>query len=145
MSGPLVVVVASLTSAWLAVKSDDGVIAEDYYKQGLEINKRHPLMTPDPARSLGATITVSARGEVRALLEGLVDAPRELRLELARPGLAGGREIVVLRPDADGEYVGELAWQAPGRWIVTLESSEWRLPTTVATRLSELRLGVAER
>ena len=73
------------------------------------------------------------------------EAPTELRLELARPGLANGREVVVLRPDADGEYVGTLAWQAPGRWIVTLQSTAWRLPTTVTSRLSEFRLGTAER
>src|SRR5438309_2026759 len=38
-SGPFVVVIASLASAWLAVRSDDGVVARDYYKRGLLINR----------------------------------------------------------------------------------------------------------
>ena len=40
MAGPFVVVIASLACAWVAIDSDDGVVAQDYYKQGLAINKR---------------------------------------------------------------------------------------------------------
>src|SRR2546429_2682579 len=40
VAGPSLVVVASLASAWIAVKSDDGVVAEDYYRQG-------PLSKPE--------------------------------------------------------------------------------------------------
>jgi hypothetical protein len=143
MAGPLVVVLASLASAWLAVKSDDGVVAGDYYKRGLEINRKLPLAVVDPASRIGATITVSPQGEVRARVEGAADAPGELRLELSRPG-ATGTKTMVLRADADGAYVGALAEPGPGRWIVTLESSGWRLPTTVTSRLSDIRLGIAE-
>jgi len=143
IAGPLAVVIASLASAWLAVRSDDGVIADDYYKQGLQINRRLPFAAPDPARRLGATITVTARGEVLAHIEGLADPPQELRLELSQPGKA--HDVVTLRPGPSGEYVGALAHQAPGRWIVTLESTAWRLPTTVTSRLSGVRLGTAER
>jgi hypothetical protein len=146
MAGPFVVIIASLASAWMAVKSDDGVVAEDYYKQGLSINQRLKRMAPDPERQLGATVTVTARGEVRVLMEGLVEAPKNLRLKLAHPATATRDEIVILRPGPDGDYVGTLPEQTPGRWIITLESSTWRLPTTtVAGRLSEIRLGTADR
>jgi hypothetical protein len=145
MAGPLVVVAASLASAWIAVRSDDGVVADDYYKQGLAINRRLQRADADPARHLGATIAVTTQGEVRVLIEGLVDAPRELRLQLARPGAATGNAIVHLRPGPDGEYIGVLPEQTSGRWIVTLESGTWRLPTTVTGELSEIRLGTAER
>lgn len=37
--GPAVVVVAGLTTLWIAVKMPDPVIAADYYRQGIEINK----------------------------------------------------------------------------------------------------------
>lgn len=39
IAGPLVVVVASLTTFYLAVRTPDPVISDDYYRQGLEINK----------------------------------------------------------------------------------------------------------
>ena len=145
MAGPFFVIVASLASAWMAVRSDDGVVADDYYKQGLSINRRLQRADVDPGRQLGATITVTTLGEVRVLMEGLVDAPKELRLKLKRPA-ATRDEIVILRPGPDGEYVGMLSEQTPGRWIVTLESSTWRLPTTTITgRLSRIRLGTADR
>ena len=55
-------------------------------------------------------------------------------------------EIAILKPGPDGDYVGVLDVQKPGRWIVTLESAAWRLPTTtVAGPQSEIRLGAADR
>ena len=145
MAGPLFVVAASLASAWIAIRSDDGVVADDYYKQGLSINRKLKYVDVKPARPVGATITVTARGEVRAWIEGLADSPKGLRLELARPGVASTTMRVALNPGPDGDYVGQLAPQPPGRWVVTLESRAWRMPTTVTEQLSDIRLGSAER
>lgn len=39
LAGPAVVVVASFVTLWLAMRSPDPVVAEDYYRQGIEINK----------------------------------------------------------------------------------------------------------
>lgn len=39
IAGPAVVVVAGVVTAWLALRSPDPVLAEDYYRRGLEINK----------------------------------------------------------------------------------------------------------
>ena len=39
IAGPAAVVVASLATAWLAVNGQDPVVAEDYYRRGLEMNK----------------------------------------------------------------------------------------------------------
>ncbi|HAY26471.1 MAG TPA: hypothetical protein DIT03_10490, partial [Candidatus Accumulibacter sp.] len=40
MLGPLVVVIAGLVTAYLAVVSNDGLVVDDYYKEGLGINQR---------------------------------------------------------------------------------------------------------
>ena len=40
VGGPLIVVVAGFTTLWLAVRTPDPVIAEDYYRRGIEINER---------------------------------------------------------------------------------------------------------
>lgn len=40
ISGPAAVVVAGLLTAWVAIASPDPVVAEDYYRQGIEINKQ---------------------------------------------------------------------------------------------------------
>ncbi len=39
IAGPAAVVVASFVMAWIAVSNPDPVVAEDYYRRGLEINK----------------------------------------------------------------------------------------------------------
>ena len=39
ISGPAVVVVAALVTAWIAVVYQDPVLDEDYYRRGVEINK----------------------------------------------------------------------------------------------------------
>jgi hypothetical protein len=39
ISGPLVVVVAGVVTAWIAFTQQDPVLAQDYYRQGLNINK----------------------------------------------------------------------------------------------------------
>ena len=39
ISGPAVVVVAGLATAWIAVHGADTLVTEDYYRRGIEINK----------------------------------------------------------------------------------------------------------
>jgi hypothetical protein len=39
LAGPFVVVVASFITLWLAMQKPDPVVDEDYYRQGIEINR----------------------------------------------------------------------------------------------------------
>ncbi len=39
IAGPAIVVVAGFATLWLAIRMPDPVVADDYYRQGLEINK----------------------------------------------------------------------------------------------------------
>jgi len=39
IAGPAAVVLAGLVTAWIAVHGQDPVVAEDYYRRGIEINK----------------------------------------------------------------------------------------------------------
>jgi hypothetical protein len=48
ISGPLLVVIAGFVTAYIAIRNPDPVIAEDYYRQGLEINQS----LKDPTRSM---------------------------------------------------------------------------------------------
>lgn len=50
-SGPAVVVVAALVTAWIAVHGQDPVIDENYYQNGLNINQQlaHPQKSLVPA------------------------------------------------------------------------------------------------
>ena len=141
MAGPFAVVVASLASAWIAAATDDGVVAEDYYKQGLLINRRLAASGAERVRDPVATIGFRADGEVRVHLEA-GPPPSRLQLKLERPG---GREsrTLALSIAEGGDWIGQLGTEAPGRWIVKIESDRWALPvTTIAGIPSEIRLGI---
>ena len=56
ISGPAVVVVAGFVTLWLAVSSSDGLVAEDYYKQGLAINR--VIEREEAAQKLGLTARI---------------------------------------------------------------------------------------
>jgi len=144
IAGPLVVVVASLASAWIAAHSDDGLVAEDYYKQGLLINQK--LARTPRAANLPpeATISVEPGGVVRVRLQSPPAAPSLLKLTLARPGLLHHNHVVQLARIDSRDWTGAMPELVPGRWLVTLESDAWRLPmTTVIGPFHAITLGAA--
>ena len=52
IAGPAIVIVAGFVTLWLAVSRPDPVVAEDYYRQGIEINKT----LANPEKSLAPAI-----------------------------------------------------------------------------------------
>jgi hypothetical protein len=145
IAGPFLVVVASLASAWIAVRSDDGLVAEDYYKQGLLINQKLAHVARATERVPDATISVQAGGIVRVRLHGPSTAPARLRLTLMRPDEPDHHAHVVQLARSDGgDWTGAMPRLVPGRWLVTLESDAWRLPvTTVIGPFEAITLGAA--
>ena len=138
-AGPAAVVVASLLTLWLAIRSNDGLVAADYYKLGLTINRR--LASTPPARDPGARLTIAERGEVTVRIDAPVP-PEHLRLTIRRPAQRDGTQALELRPTGDGMWVGAMHDVSPGRRIVALESNDWRFPISVVERLpADLRLG----
>ena len=147
-AGPVLVVVASLATAWLAASRNDPVVADDYYKLGLTINRRLAA-TPVPPSAPRATIVIAAGGEVRVRLGPPADAaplplPEHLRLTVVRPGEHTATGALVLDRGETDDFVGVLSDVSAGRRIVTLESDAWRLPVTVVERLpATITLGAA--
>jgi hypothetical protein len=39
IAGPALVVLAGIATVWIAMRTPDPVVAEDYYRRGVEINK----------------------------------------------------------------------------------------------------------
>jgi len=147
-AGPCAVVVASLFTAWIAVKSDDGLVAQDYYKRGLLINQTLAHTPSSAVTDLHAAVRVAGDGAVYATVDAAPGAtiawPATLTLRLAHPERATPELVAILARQPDGGYLGKLPEQTRGRWIVILESDAWRLPaTTVAGRLTGVELGAA--
>ena len=144
-AGPAIVVIAALVTAYIAASGADPVLAEDYYKRGLLVNRTIAAQPRADAAPSGATLRLESDGAVRAELVGAGAAPPPLlRLTLAAPGHASVRAVALAR-GGDGAYAGRADPLPPGRWIVTLESDAWRLPTTVVGGApAVVRLGRAE-
>jgi hypothetical protein len=125
----------------IAVRSDDGVIAGDYYKRGLLVNQRLPkdgAVTPHYA----GTLALRAGGEIVVHPEAGGPPGDFLRVALYHPG-SGTRETVTLRRDESGAFTGVAAESHAGRWIVTFQSTTWSLPTTVIERGDEVRVATS--
>ena len=73
-AGPAIVVVASFATLWLAASSDDGVIADDYYKRGLLINREIDRTARAEALHLRAVLRVTREGMASLAIDGLGDA-----------------------------------------------------------------------
>lgn len=130
MAGPAIVVVAGFITLWLAIKSDDGLVADDYYKQGMTINQS--LQRDHMAGSLGlhADVMKSDLG-IRLLLaaEGSTKLPDAIILKLAHPTQAGRDQLVQMVLEGQGFYSGKLVADISGRWLVLIEDplGKWRL------------------
>ncbi|NWG32212.1 MAG: FixH family protein [Rhodocyclaceae bacterium] len=132
MSGPFIVIIAALTSAWIAIKSDDGLVSEDYYKQGLAAGET--LARSRLAETLGITVAMRLEGDRVRVRLGSRDAvaPAALRLTLSHPTRAGIDQLAILKPNGD-EYVGELNLPASGHWLLIVEdeAKTWRVMGSV--------------
>lgn len=137
MLGPAIVVVAGFVTLWLAMSSNDGLVADDYYKQGLAINQT--LARSDLSRAMAvvarlrvdggqATVRLSAR-------EGVV-LPARLSLTFSHPTRSGLDRTIVLSGSA-GQYGGIAPALGNGRWQVLIEDADRTWMLSGAIRLPE--------
>ena len=132
-AGPAVVVVASLVTAWLALTRSDDVVADDYYKLGLTINRRLAATAPLPA--VGATVEISAGGDVRVRLSQTTPLPARLRMTVGRPVERVASTAIALNHRGGRDFAGALPDLGGGRRVITLEADAWKLPVTIVERL----------
>lgn len=125
MAPPAVAVVAGIATIWIAAATSDGLVAEDYYKQGLAINR--VLAREEHARELGITAQIEiGDGRMRVRLEGA--APEAVFAHLAHRTRAGYDQRLRLARVGDG-YEADMAPLAPGGWRVWIEDPQgsWRI------------------
>ena len=151
MIAPATAVLAGAMMLWLAITSYDGLVSDDYYKQGLAINQS--LRRDERAAELGyqAHASLSEDGSrVRVLLLGAQNSslPATLQLRLAHPTRAGRDQTTVLHAQLPGRYEAKLIPPEVGRWRVSIEdvpgtwrlAGAWHLPQDRAIVLEALSL-----
>jgi hypothetical protein len=125
MAGPASVLVAGAVTIWIAIASADGLVAEDYYKQGLAINR--VLAREETARRLGLTARVDLSSSIVVELQGA--KPEALFVHLVHATRAGYDVRLRLAPTPTGAYAAELPPMPPGRWRIAIEDPRgtWRI------------------
>ena len=143
MAGPATVLVAGAITTWIAFATSDGLVAQDYYKQGLAVNRL--IEKEERAARLGLRGRVELPGDrhrVRVNLDGA--DPAQLLLHFAHATRQGHDLALRLARVGPGRYEAAVPGELPaGRWNLSMEApgGEWRLTGAWSGREPAFELG----
>ncbi|HEX5094043.1 MAG TPA: FixH family protein [Burkholderiales bacterium] len=125
MGPPAVAVVAGLLTWWIAAHGADPLVAEDYYRQGLAVNRDLAREARAHELRLSAEVQLGG-GRIRVSLEGA--APEALFVQVTHRTRAGFDQRLRLA-HAGGAYEAQMLPLPPGGWRVRIEDPRgtWRL------------------
>ena len=121
MAGPAAVLVAGAITTWIAFSTSDGLVAEDYYRQGLGINRS--LARADAARNAGVVAHLEFAGDrsrIAVTLEGPF-APQTLELRFAHATRAGLDRHLRLARTGERRYEAAFQPLAQGHWRLSVD------------------------
>ena len=131
-------VFAGIFMTYLAVNSEDGLVIDDYYKQGLAINQNLQRDRTATELGLSAELNVDAYGDMITLTfdkGALQQYPEQLTLHLQHATQADFDQILPLVRAPNDQYVGHLTEAIrDGVWHITLTTEKWRLVDRVHWR-----------
>ena len=124
---PFTAVVAGIITINIAIQSDDGLVVDDYYKQGLGINQT--LQRDQLARDMKieADLFVESKKLKMRLTGAVSDA--NLTLSFIHP-TQGQRDVVLnMIRFTDNAYEAELDKKLTGNWnlLIEPENKKWRI------------------
>ncbi len=126
---PATAVIAGMFTIYLAVSSNDGLVVDDYYKQGLEINR---VLERDKAAELhGLKANLSFIGKEFINLQ--LDAnpnyqlPAEISLNFSHHTRSGFDKTITLKRMSNNNYQGKMPKLILGEWTITIQADDWRL------------------
>ncbi len=125
---PLAAVIGGFWTLYLAIRSWDGLVVDDYYKQGLEINK--VLARDEAAQRAGFAATVTSDGgllTVRLSSTAETDLPPRIKVSFIHATRAGLDRQLEIPATGHGLYRAPLGELPPGQWHVHIETAAWRL------------------
>jgi hypothetical protein len=128
---PLTAVIGGFVTLALAIRSDDGLVVDDYYRRGKEINLVLERDRAAQARGLRGRAVFDAERRVIRITLAARDAqalPAQIDLELWHATRRGFDRQLRLVRQIDGVYAAP--WSpdlAQGHWHVQLSADDWRL------------------
>ena len=127
---PAAAVIAGIITAILAINSEDGLVVDDYYKQGLEINRTLDRDRLAQNYQLEASIRYPA-ADNQMIVEVQSKAgyvlPDELTINLLHATREGYDRVFTVQKTSGNQYIVPVTQLNPGRWHILIETNEWRL------------------
>lgn len=134
---PFSAVIMGVIMIWLAVDTDDGLVADDYYKQGMEINR--VIERDKKADELGLSAIIEFDNDIGLIKvkfdKGLLAAyPDSMPLQLQHATREDGDITVLLNHGMDDQYIGHLNQSiSEGIWYFKITGkvgdAGWKLNT----------------
>ena len=127
---PACAVVGGFVTLALAIATNDGLVVDDYYWQGKQINRVLSRDRAAAAHAMSADLSFDyGRGVVHAQLHAreTADLPATVHFALLHATRAGFDRTLELDRTAKGDYYSTLPVLAPGHWYLQLEAGDWRL------------------
>jgi hypothetical protein len=124
-------VVAGIVTITIAINSDDGLVKDDYYKEGLAIHRDAARF--EMAKQLDVQAAVKVDRSAGRIEVELNDAPignlPNLTLTFFHPTRADSDHRIALTRVAGSRYVGQGVELAPANWRVSIDPPEqnWRI------------------
>lgn len=127
---PLLAVIGGSITGILALESDDGLVVDDYYNQGLEINR--VLERDQAAVNQGIEVRLQIAREqhrFRLFLSGNENfkPPAQVSVSFLHATRSGYDRKVLVSSNDGNLYQGGLPDLVPGRWNVQIETESWRI------------------
>ena len=128
---PFSAVVMGVVMIWLAITTDDGLVADDYYKQGMAINRDLHRDALAQEKGISAVLEMdNSEGWVKLGLNkgALQDYPDTLQLTLQYATQDDNDVLLVLNHGQGDQYIGIIKKPLiQGKWYLELNEGEWRL------------------
>jgi hypothetical protein len=131
---PLLAIVGGVITTYLAVESNDGLVVDDYYKKGLEINRTLERDQHAMHYQLEANVNFDKElDEVEIVLkaDSSFVYPENLSVTFLNSTRAGLDKEVNLILTENQVYRGHLSGLISGKWYVYLQRDNWRLVKTI--------------
>ena len=127
---PFSAVIMGAIMLTLAISTYDGLVTDDYYKKGLQINRSMERDALAATHDLRGEVVLDGEAEtVEVSVAGNAQfrAPEIVHLRLFHATRPGMDRHLLMRRVASGRYVASASPLEPGAWYAQLDADGWRL------------------
>ncbi len=130
ISFPLAAVIGGIITTILAVQSDTGLVADDYYKRGMEINRTLERNRSALASGLSINLQYEQSNDKFRFILGAnneFNFPDKLKVSFLNASKAGLDSESTFIRSGKNIYTAVNPNLVRGKWHIIIEDSDWRL------------------